>query len=102
MVNFRPKPGSTTVRDVSVLNRLKTIGFYWGTIYHGKHSFVGLGGDTVEFEWLTCPHKNPLKDNTLEGFMDYWARYNRASGIIVIPPGTSVAAPAAPATASGT
>jgi hypothetical protein len=81
MVNFAPRARGSAANDTNLLQKLKTIGFYWGIVANGSHSFVGLAGKASEFDWAKCPNQFPIKEPSVDKFFSNWN-----SGIILVPP----------------
>jgi LysM repeat protein len=80
--NYRPTDGQGTTKDMSGIDKLSKVPFFFGLAKGGVHTFVGRQGDVNEFHWSEMPdshhaiQQTPLKD---------WG-WN--SGVIMVPPGT--------------
>lgn len=82
VVNYRPTDPDKTKQDLSGIEKLKEVPFFFGLAKGGVHTFVGRQGEVNEFHWAEMPNsehaiqQTPLKD---------WG-WN--SGLIMVPPGT--------------
>ena len=80
--NYRPTADQGTALDLSGLEKLSKVPFFFGLAKGGNHTFVGRNARVNEFHWNHMPNsataieERPLKD---------WG-WN--SGLIMIPPGT--------------
>jgi hypothetical protein len=80
--NYRPTDPTKTTQDLSGIEKLSKVPFFFGLAKGGMHTFVGRSGNVNEFHWNHMPNSNtaieerPLKD---------WG-WN--SGVIMVPPGT--------------
>lgn len=80
--NYRPTEGGGTKQDLSGIDKLSKVPFFFGLAKGGMHTFVGRSGNVNEFHWNHMPdsktaiEERPLKD---------WG-WN--SGVIMVPPGT--------------
>ncbi len=80
--NYRPTDGGGTTQDLSGIDKLSKVPFFFGLAKGGMHTFVGRNGNVNEFHWNHMPdsktaiEEKPLKD---------WG-WN--SGVIMVPPGT--------------
>jgi LysM repeat protein len=80
--NYRPTAGQGTKQDMSGIDKLSKVPFFFGMAKGGVHTFVGRQGNVNEFHWSETPdshhaiQETPLKD---------WG-WN--SGVIMVPPGT--------------
>jgi LysM repeat protein len=80
--NYRPTDGQGTKQDLSGIEKLNQVPFFFGLAKGGVHTFVGRKGEVNEFHWSEMPdshhaiQQTPLKD---------WG-WN--SGVIMVPPGT--------------
>lgn len=80
--NYRPTDPATTKQDLSGIDKLSKVPFFFGMAKGGVHTFVGRNGSVNEFHWSEMPdskhaiQETPLKD---------WG-WN--SGVIMVPPGT--------------
>ncbi len=80
--NYRPTEGGPTRQDLSGIEKLSKVPFFFGLAKGGMHTFVGREGKVNEFHWNHMPdsktaiEEKPLKD---------WG-WN--SGVIMVPPGT--------------
>ncbi len=80
--NYRPTAGGGTQQDLSGIDKLSKVPFFFGLAKGGMHTFVGRNGNVNEFHWNHMPdskgaiEERPLKD---------WG-WN--SGVIMGPPGT--------------
>ncbi|MCA2980053.1 MAG: LysM peptidoglycan-binding domain-containing protein [Myxococcaceae bacterium] len=82
VVNFRPTEGGGTAQDMSGIERLKEVPFWFGLARGGKHTFVGRGNQLNEFHWTEQPTSSrPFSEKPLE-------TYSWLSGLIMVPPGT--------------
>ncbi len=82
VVNYRPSPGSSTPRDMSGIEKLKQVPFFFGLARGGRHTFVGRNGKVNEFHWTGMPDDpNSIEETPLE-------EWGWNSGIILVPPGT--------------
>lgn len=82
VTNYRPASGSSTSKDMSGIDKLKDVPFFFGLAKGGMHTFVGTEGKVNEFHWADMPD-NPeaIEETPLEDFG--WL-----SGVIMVPPGT--------------
>jgi len=82
VTNYRPTDGGGTTQDMSGIDKLSKVPFFFGLAKGGMHTFVGRNGNVNEFHWNHMPdsktaiEERPLKD---------WG-WN--SGVIMVPPGT--------------
>lgn len=82
VVNYRPTDPAKTQQDLSGIDKLSKVPFFFGLAKGGVHTFVGRNGNVNEFHWAEMPNSSraieekPLKD---------WG-WN--SGVIMVPPGT--------------
>lgn len=82
VTNYRPTDGGGTKQDLSGIDKLSKVPFFFGLAKGGMHTFVGRNGNVNEFHWNHMPdsktsiEERPLKD---------WG-WN--SGVIMVPPGT--------------
>lgn len=82
VMNYRPTAGGPTKQDLSGIDKLSKVPFFFGLAKGGMHTFVGRNGNVNEFHWNHMPdsrtaiEEKPLKD---------WG-WN--SGLIMVPPGT--------------
>lgn len=80
--NYRPTDPTKTTQDLSGIDKLSKVPFFFGLAKGGMHTFVGRNGNVNEFHWNHMPdsktsiEERPLKD---------WG-WN--SGVIMVPPGT--------------
>lgn len=80
--NYRPTDATKTPQDLSGIEKLSKVPFFFGLAKGGMHTFVGRNGNVNEFHWNEMPNstraieERPLKD---------WG-WN--SGVIMVPPGT--------------
>lgn len=80
--NYRPTDPAKTTQDLSGIDKLSKVPFFFGMAKGGMHTFVGRSGSVNEFHWTELPdskhaiQETPLKD---------WG-WN--SGVIMVPPGT--------------
>lgn len=82
VVNFRPTEGGGTTQDMSGIEKLKEVPFWFGLARGGKHTFVGRGNQLNEFHWTEQPNSSrPFSEKPLE-------TYSWLSGLIMVPPGT--------------
>src|SRR5690606_32594870 len=82
VTNYRPAPGSTTVRDTSGLERLAKVPFWFGLARGGVHTFVGHGAVVNEFHWSAMPDDPEAIEETP------LAEFAWLSGVVVVPPTT--------------
>ncbi len=82
VINYRPTDPDKTKQDLSGIDKLSKVPFFFGLAKGGMHTFVGRNGNVNEFHWNEMPNstraieERPLKD---------WG-WN--SGVIMVPPGT--------------
>lgn len=82
VVDYRPTEGKDTQLDMSGIEKLREVPFFFGLAKGGMHTFVGREGKVNEFHWTALPNdKNAIEERPLEQFP--WN-----SGVIMIPPGT--------------
>ncbi len=82
VTNYRPTEGSGTAKDMSGIEKLKKVPFFFGLARGGTHTFVGRQGKVNEFHWSDMPNsKHAIEESALQKFM--WN-----SGVIMVPPGT--------------
>ncbi|MCU0695384.1 MAG: LysM peptidoglycan-binding domain-containing protein [Myxococcaceae bacterium] len=82
VLNFRPTEGGGTQQDMSGIEKLKEVPFWFGLARGGKHTFVGRGNQLNEFHWTEQPNSSrPFSEKPLE-------TYSWLSGLIMVPPGT--------------
>lgn len=80
--NYRPTEGKNTQLDMSGVEKLKQVPFFFGLAKGGMHTFVGREGKVNEFHWAEMPNsKNAIEERPLQNFP--WN-----SGVIMVPPGT--------------
>ncbi|TNE46646.1 MAG: hypothetical protein EP343_23880 [Deltaproteobacteria bacterium] len=82
VVDYRPTSGGSTELDMSGVEKLREVPFFFGLAKGGMHTFVGREGKVNEFHWTAKPDDdNAIEERPLEDFP--WN-----SGVIMIPPGT--------------
>ena len=82
VTNYRPTEGKGTRQDMSGIERLREVPFFFGLAKGGVHTFVGRKGEVNEFHWSEMPNSNhAIQQTPLEQF-----GWN--SGLIMVPPGT--------------
>lgn len=82
VINYRPTAGQGTRQDMSGIDKLKDVPFFFGVAKGGMHTFVGRQGKVNEFHWSEMPDsKHAIEEKPLQDFM--WN-----SGVIMVPPGT--------------
>lgn len=82
VVDYRPTEGQNTQLDMSGIEKLREVPFFFGLAKGGMHTFVGREGKVNEFHWTAQPNdRNAIEERPLENFP--WN-----SGVIMIPPGT--------------
>jgi LysM repeat protein len=82
VVNYRPTDGMGTKQDMSGIEKLREVPFFFGLAKGGVHTFVGRKGEVNEFHWSEMPNSShAIQQTPLEQF-----GWN--SGLIMVPPGT--------------
>jgi hypothetical protein len=82
VLNYRPTEGEGTRQDMSGIDKLKEVPFFFGLAKGGVHTFVGREGKVNEFHWSEMPNsQHAIEENPLQDFM--WN-----SGVIMVPPGS--------------
>ena len=82
VTNYRPTEGGPTTQDMSGIEKLKEVPFWFGLARGGKHTFVGRGNTVNEFHWREEPTSTkPFSEKPME-------TYAWNSGLIMVPPGT--------------
>ena len=82
VVDYRPSSDSTTTQNLSGLQKLAKVPFWFGMARGGTHTFVGYGATISEFHWSQMPDgENAIEESPFEKFS--WL-----SGMVVVPPGT--------------
>lgn len=82
VTNYRPTDGGPTTQDMSGIEKLKEVPFWFGLARGGKHTFVGRGNTVNEFHWREQPSSTkPFSEKPMEGYA--WN-----SGLIMVPPGS--------------
>jgi LysM repeat protein len=82
ILDYRPTDAAKTKQNLSGIEKLEQVPFFFGLAKGGMHTFVGRKGNVNEFHWDHMPNsktaieEKPLKD---------WG-WN--SGLIMVPPGT--------------
>jgi LysM repeat protein len=82
ILDYRPTDPAKTKQNLSGIEKLEKVPFFFGLAKGGMHTFVGRQGKVNEFHWDHMPtsktaiEEKPLKD---------WG-WN--SGLIMVPPGT--------------
>lgn len=80
--NYRPTAGQGTTQDLSGIEKLKQVPFFFGLAKGGVHTFVGRKGEVNEFHWSEMPDSHHAIQQTP---LQEWG-WN--SGVIMVPPGT--------------
>ena len=81
IVDYRPSPGSATPQDLTGLQKLVQVPFWYGLARGGKHTFVGWGATVSEFHWDQPPtSRDAIEESS-------FLRFPWLSGLIVVPPG---------------
>lgn len=82
VTNYRPTEGGGTKQDLSGIDKLSKVPFWFGLSKGGMHTFVGREGKVNEFHWNHLPDsKTAIEEMPLKDF-----GWN--SGVIMVPPGT--------------
>jgi hypothetical protein len=82
VVNYRPTEGKGTKQDMSGIEKLRQVPFFFGLARGGTHTFVGRNGEVNEFHWAEMPNSTRAIEQTpLE-------KFGWNSGLIMVPPGT--------------
>lgn len=82
VLNYRARSTTGTVQDMSGIEALSKVPFWFGLARGGRHTFVGHGANVNEFHWTAAPDsKHAIEDSPLAEFA--WL-----SGVIMVPPGT--------------
>ncbi len=82
VTNYRPTEGQGTKQDMSGIEKLKEVPFFFGLAKGGMHTFVGRKGEVNEFHWSEMPNStNAIQQTPLE-------KWGWNSGVIMVPPGT--------------
>ncbi len=82
VTNYRPTEGKGTKQDMSGIERLREVPFFFGLAKGGMHTFVGRKGEVNEFHWSEMPNSSRAIEQTpLE-------KFGWNSGLIMVPPGT--------------
>lgn len=82
VTDYRPTEGGSTELDMSGVEKLREVPFFFGLAKGGMHTFVGREGKVNEFHWRATPDDNlAIEERPLENFP--WN-----SGVIMVPPGT--------------
>lgn len=82
VINYRPTEGKGTRQDMSGIERLREVPFFFGLAKGGMHTFVGRKGEVNEFHWAEMPNsKHAIEQTPLE-------KFGWNSGLIMVPPGT--------------
>ena len=80
--NYRPTEGKGTKQDMSGIEKLREVPFFFGLAKGGMHTFVGRKGEVNEFHWAEMPNStNAVEQTPLE-------KFGWNSGLIMVPPGT--------------
>jgi LysM repeat protein len=82
VVNYRPTDGKGTKQDLSGIEKLKQVPFFFGLAKGGMHTFVGRQGEVNEFHWAEMPNSTRAIEQVP---LQQWG-WN--SGLIMVPPGT--------------
>lgn len=82
VTNYRPTNGQGTKQDMSGIDKLKEVPFFFGLAKGGVHTFVGRKGEVNEFHWSEMPNSDhAIQQTPLE-------KWGWNSGVIMVPPGT--------------
>jgi LysM repeat protein len=82
VLNYRPTEGKGTKQDMSGVQKLREVPFFFGLAKGGMHTFVGRKGEVNEFHWAEMPDsKRAIEQTPLE-------KFGWNSGLIMVPPGT--------------
>ncbi len=82
VTNYRPTEGGPTKQDLTGVDQLSKIPFFYGLARGGTHTFVGQNGRVNEFHWDRDPtSKDAIEERPLKEFP--WN-----SGVILVPPGS--------------
>lgn len=82
VLNYRPSTDGATTQDMSGIEKLREVPFFFGLAKGGMHTFVGREGKVNEFHWTAMPNdRNAIEERPLEQFP--WL-----SGVIMVPPGS--------------
>lgn len=82
VTNYRPTDGQGTKQDLSGIEKLKQVPFFFGLAKGGVHTFVGRQGEVNEFHWAEMPDsQHAIQQTPLE-------QWGWNSGVIMVPPGT--------------
>ncbi|MFZ5441606.1 MAG: LysM peptidoglycan-binding domain-containing protein [Myxococcota bacterium] len=82
VINYRPTEGKGTKEDMSGVEKLRQVPFFFGLAKGGMHTFVGRKGEVNEFHWAEMPNsKHAIEQTPLE-------KFGWNSGLIMVPPGT--------------
>lgn len=82
VTNYRPTEGKGTKQDMSGVEKLREVPFFFGLAKGGMHTFVGRKGEVNEFHWAEMPDsKRAIEQTPLE-------KFGWNSGLIMVPPGT--------------
>lgn len=82
VLNYRPTAGKNTRQDMSGIEKLREVPFFFGMAKGGMHTFVGRKGEVNEFHWSEMPNSTRAIEQTpLE-------KFGWNSGLIMVPPGT--------------
>lgn len=55
VLNYRPTAGKNTRQDMSGIEKLREVPFFFGMAKGGMHTFVGRKGEVNEFHWSEMP-----------------------------------------------
>lgn len=82
VLNYRPTDEAKTKTDMSGIEKLREVPFFFGLAKGGMHTFVGRKGEVNEFHWAEMPNStNAVEQTPLE-------KFGWNSGLIMVPPGT--------------
>ncbi len=82
VINYRPTDEAKTKTDMSGVEKLREVPFFFGLAKGGMHTFVGRKGEVNEFHWAEMPNStNAIEQTPLE-------KFGWNSGLIMVPPGT--------------
>lgn len=82
VTDYRPTEGGPTKQNLTGIDKLKKVPFFFGLAKGGMHTFVGGQGKVNEFHWSEMPDsKEAIEETPLQD----WG-WN--SGLIMVPPGS--------------
>jgi len=81
VTNYRPTEGKGTRQDMSGIEKLREVPFFFGLAKGGMHTFVGRAGEVNEFHWAEMPNSTRAIEQTpLE-------KFGWNPGFIIVPAG---------------